>query len=85
MPGTGNIAAAHTPRFATANLVEYTGFHHSIIAITTSDDHAKFMKMNCAESCGFCEQGTEVSEEEGQTDDCADNSEHAATVLVGKT
>ena len=35
------------------------------------------MKINCAESCGFCEQGTEVSEEEGKTDDCADNSEHA--------
>ena len=35
------------------------------------------MKINCAESCGFCEQGTEDSEEEGQTDDCEDNSEHA--------
>ena len=35
--------------------------------------------MNCAQSCGFCERKSEdsLSEEEGQTDDCADNSEHA--------
>ena len=36
------------------------------------------MKMNCAESCGICEQETEDNEEKGQTDDCADNSERAA-------
>ena len=36
------------------------------------------MKNNCAESCGFCEKESENSEEERQTDDCADNSEHAA-------
>ena len=35
------------------------------------------MKVNCAESCGFCEKETEDSEEEGKTDDCADSSEHA--------
>ena len=36
------------------------------------------MKTNCADSCGFCENESENSEEEGHTDDCEDNSEHAA-------
>ena len=49
----------------------------SVIAITSSDDHTVFMKTNCAESCGFCEKESENTEEEGQTSDCADNSEHA--------
>ena len=52
-------------------------FYHSVIAIIISEDYAEFMKINCAESCGFCEKGSENSEEEGKTDDCEDNSEHA--------
>ena len=36
------------------------------------------MKINCAATCGFCGNENEDGEEEGQTDDCEDNSEHAA-------
>ena len=41
-------------------------------------DYIEFMKINCAATCGFCGNENEDGEEEGQTDDCADNSEHAA-------
>ena len=42
------------------------------------------MKINCAESCGFCEKENEDSEEEGKTDDCEDNSEHATNCPAWK-
>ena len=49
-----------------------------INAKTLPETYSTFMKDNCPESCGFCEKESEDSEEEGQTSDCEDNSEHAA-------
>ena len=54
------------------------GYIRWIVNLSFSDSYAEFMKTNCADSCGFCENESENSEEEGQTDDCEDNSEHAA-------
>ena len=48
------------------------------ITIKSSEDYIEFMKINCAATCGFCGNENEDGEEEGQTDDCEDNSEHAA-------